>query len=80
MDLWKRSRTLRIFARILHAKPQAELAGMLEGMEQEKGRLLEDLLALERETPGSLALPVGGMHALRREVHQTGGQALPPSG
>ena len=60
MDLWKQSQTLRIFARILIAKPQAELAAMLEGLEQEKGRLLEDLLALERDTPGSLALPVGG--------------------
>ena len=60
LDLWKQSQTLRIFARILIAKPQAELAAMLEGLEQEKGRLLEDLLALERDTPGSLALPVGG--------------------
>lgn len=45
---------------------------MLEGLEHEKLRLLEDLLAFERETPGAVALPVGGCSLCERCTRQDG--------
>ena len=60
LDLWQGYRTLRIFARVLVASSRADLAGMLEGMKQEKSRLMQELLKLERTIPGALALAAGG--------------------
>ncbi len=57
--LWRRFDTLHLYVRLLFPAPDTELPELLEGMEQEKAVLIDELLAKERAVPGSLVLSAG---------------------
>ena len=60
LNLWKLYQAIHIHASILTPMSGADMAVMMEGMKQEKEKLMDMLLGMERDTPGSLALSAGG--------------------
>ena len=60
LDLWKRYQAIHIHARILTPISGVDMAIMMEGMRREKEKLMDALLKMEQDTPGSLALSAGG--------------------
>ncbi len=59
MELWGRFAVLHLFARVLVPAPGAGIPVLMEGMKREKGRLMEELYAMEQVRPGSMLLSAG---------------------
>lgn len=59
LDFWRRYQTLRLECRVLTPGPGAELKHLWDGIWQEKQKLDAELLALEADYPGSMALSAG---------------------
>lgn len=72
MEIWRKYRTLRLYARVLVPEPGAETGAVLEGMKREKQVLLKELLTLEKTVPGSLVLSAGSCDICGTCVRQEG--------
>lgn len=72
MTIWTQYETVRLYGYVLPTEPGQSVTGALQNMEQAKGRLMAELLELERTIPGSFALSCGtcrlcGNHCTRLE-------------
>ena len=59
LQFWRQYDRLHLFARVLHPLSHETSAGLLEGLREEKSRLLRELLDMEKKKSGSQALDAG---------------------
>lgn len=77
MDLWNRYGSVRLIARILI--PAGCTGGqLLEKMKREKHEFLDELISLEKKTPGSLALSCGCCDLCTECAKQKGKMCMHP--
>ncbi len=62
LTLWRRYDTLQLYTRVLTPTPGAAMDALMRGLWREKESILKELLRLEGETPGSLALSAGSCY------------------
>ncbi len=59
MELWGKYKKMRLYARFLIPGDNRDGAALITALEREKSGFVDELLALERKSPGSLALACG---------------------
>ena len=59
MAQWRRYAHLRLYARFLTPGDNRDGKALIAALEREKSRFVDELLALEKQNPGSLALACG---------------------
>lgn len=62
LTLWRQYATLQLYTRVLTPQPGTDMDALMQGLWREKDRLLQELLKLESQTPGALALSAGSCY------------------